>query len=178
MWLRRILKVLCALVFISAAGFAGWFGYQYTQVKNAMLNTDALTTFVWQGTRPMPATVEPGAYLAALHANFQDDLEKSAAYYLRVFQGDPDNEAAGREAYFFNAILGRFDLVRPIVEKLSSLSRFALFTDYAHIGYVIQTEKWDLVRKEIESRKEMPLAEITIPLLTAWTYVGENNFDL
>jgi len=176
MWLKRIFKGTCGLAIIGGIGFACWMGYNYVR-ENDLSRAETSERIVWQGTRPVPATVEPGAYLAALHATFKDDLEKSAAYYLKVFQGDPDNEVAGREAYFFNAILGRFDLIQNIVEKLSPLSRFALFADYAHIGYALKANNWAVARQEIEARQEMPLAEITLPLLKAWTYVGENNFE-
>ena len=142
MRVKSIFKGLFFLVLMGVVGAAGFFGYRVWQNQNKIVPAPVKKAekLVWIGDKPTPETVEPGAYLAALNAVFNDDLEKAADYYLHVLQGDPDNEEIQREAYFFNAILGKFEALRSVTEKLPEDYRAVFFTNYVQMGYMVHDE--------------------------------------
>ena len=177
MWIKRVLKGTLLTVVIGGIGLAGWQGYQYWNAEQMDASLNEPETIVWQGNRPMPPTVDPGAYLTAMHASFRDDLQTAADSYLKVYNGDPKSPQAQREAYFFNALLGRFDQLKPVVREISEEYRFALFTDYVQAAYALKQENWAAARQVLEDAKDLPLGEVMKPLLLAWTYVGENDYS-
>ncbi len=177
MRLRSIFKGLLLVGVLSGFGFAGWWGYHLWQETPTLMLEKTEEKPLWVATRPVPETVVPGAYLAALHAVFSDDVQKAADYYLQAIQGDPDNEKLQREAYFFNAVLGRFDLLKPIVDKLPVGYRAIFFTDYVKMAYALHAENWAEFREKTKNRSALPLDEIVVPLLTAWSYAGEQNYE-
>lgn len=164
--------VLCG---IGAIGYVGYNKWQKGELPLTAKEKES-EKIVWIGDRPVPKTVEPGAYLAALNAVFSDDLKKAADYYWRVFQGDPENEEVQRDAYFFNAILGNFDILKPVVQKMPDDYRAVFFTHYVQIGYEAQNENWNAMHATIKEKAPLPLDKIVNPLLEAWAYAGENNY--
>lgn len=177
MWFKSILKGLGFIVFVGAAVIASWMAYNtwYGGPINILQKPEEKV--LWMGEKPAPETIAPGAYLAALNAVFNDDLKKAADYYLQVLQGDPENEKIQREAYFFNAILGNFESLRAVVEELPSDYQTVFFTDYVKMGYALHDEDWAKLRNVIKTRTKLPLDEIIVPLLSAWSYVGEGNYE-
>lgn len=174
---KSIFKGMLLVGVLYGLGVAGWLGYEVWLNKLDASFKEPDETPLWIGKKPAPETVAPGAYLAALNAVFNNDLQKSADYYLQVMQGDPDNEKIQREAYFFNAILGRFDLLKPIVSNLADSYRAVFFTDYVKMAYALRDGNWADLRKETKRHSALPLDEIVVPLLTAWSYAGEQNYD-
>ena len=161
---KSIFKGLFFLGLMGAAGVAGFFGYRAWQDKNKIVPTSVKKAekLVWVTDKPIPETVEPGAYLAALNAVFNDDLEKAADYYLDVLKGDPGNEDIQREAYFFNAILGKFEALRSVTEKLPDDYRAVFFTNYVQMGYAVHDEKWQELRDSIKKQSTLPLDELVL----------------
>ena len=132
---------------------------------------------IWLADSPAPKTVKPGAYLAVLNATLEEDLERAAHFYLKTLEGDPQNTKLQQEGYFFNAILGNLDALRPVVQQLPSTSRVVLLTDYVKAGYAFKDKRWKDVRQELLAQEPLPLDEIVHPLLFAWSYAGEGNFE-
>ena len=173
---KRIGFVLIGLV-IGAGVWLGYYCYQQAPIVSDLIHKTEKNKErpLWVADKPAPKTIEPGAYLSALNAILNDDLERAAQLYLKTLKGDMDNEKLQREAYFFNAIMGNFEVLRPIVAKMSPQHRVVFLTDYVNAGYAIHDKNWAQVRENIKNRKPLPLDEIVNPLLTAWSYVGENK---
>ena len=178
---RLILKVFLVIVLLGAMGVAGVIGYRLVQKPQkapvVVSKKEKAEKPEWIGNKPAPKTIEPGAYLAALNAVFNDDLEKAANYYLNVLKGDPDNEEIQREAYFFNAILGNFDVLKDVVHKMPEDYRTVFFTHYVQMGLMIQNEDWAGLREEINKIRLSPLDEIIVPMVKAWSYAGEKDYE-
>jgi len=176
MRVRRFLLGLFFLAIIVACGIGFW--WQYKDLKRLWGNLDTQDSSrpMWASDRPVPATVRPGAYLAALNAVFNEDLEKAAAYYLEVLSGDPNNEKLQREAYFFNAILGNFEILKPLVMALPSEYRVVFLTDYVKLSYLMHDEKWQQVRADLQKKPSIPMADIVTPLISAWSYAAEKDY--
>ena len=179
MWIKKILKGLLILVLmaiIAASAVIGYFLWQDEDIF-AVKQPVKEEKPVWLSDYPTPKTVEPGAYLATLNAVMLDDLERAAALYLKVLAGDPTNEKLQRETYFFNAILGNFEALRSVVAALPGEHRVVFLTDYVRAGYALHDQQWAKVREDIKARQPLPLDEIVNPLIIAWSYAGENNYQ-
>lgn len=176
MRIKTFLKLfIFTFLFVALACGIWLFYFQGSVLKLPKLPKDE--KILWASDKPAPETIEPGAYLAALNAVFNEDLQKAGSFYLKVLAGDPNNEKLQKEAYFFNAILGNFDEIRPMVDKLSPELRAVFLTDYVKIGYAIKDENWQKVREKMTSHPPLPLDEIVRPLLKAWSYAGEKNYQ-
>ena len=180
MRLKKLFKGFVGLaILLAVAVGVGYGSYLYTHFVNGPLiqrkSKKAESRPLWISDRAIPESVEPGAYLAALNAVLNEDLERAADFYLQALKGDPDSERIQREAYFFNAILGNFDALAPIVSKMSSAHRIVFLTDYVKAGYAFQKGQWKKVREEMANRTALPLDEVVNPLLSAWSYAGEGN---
>ena len=130
----------------------------------------------WISDKPIPETVQPGAYLAAMNAVFEEDLEKAADYYLKALEGDRDNPKLLREAYFFNSLLRNFDVLRPVVDKMPRGYNPIFFMDYLKVAFACKENRWAEVRQQIKSQSPIALDDIVHPLLLAWSYAGEENY--
>ena len=154
-----------------AAGLGGWYmGTQRTKSPK-----EDTTRALWVSDRPIPKTVEPGAYLAALNAVFSDDIERAANYYIQVLQGDPENEKLQREGYFFNALMGRFDELRFVVERLNKKSESEYLTGYVLSAYAVKDQNWSRVREVMPANKTLLMEKILTPVVRAWSYAAEGN---
>ncbi|MBQ4471657.1 MAG: tetratricopeptide repeat protein [Alphaproteobacteria bacterium] len=168
---KKLGITIIVLACVGAIGVGGWQMYKQSQSTKDR----AELPLVWVTDKPAPKTVEPGAYLAALNAIFNDDLDKAAAFYLKVLNGDPENTKLQREGYFFNAILGNFETLRPIVERLSQTSSPEFLTEYVRAAYAVQDNDWGRARESVKDRHYSTMDRVLAPLIRAWTYVGEKN---
>ncbi len=180
MYLKKLFKGIAWILVLSGLGIGAWMGYCWYEKKPFLpvlpeTKDVAKEKPVWLSDKPTPKTVEPGAYLSALNAVLNDDLERAAALYLKVLKGDPTNEKLQREAYFFNAILGNFEALRPIVAQMSPEHRIVFLTDHVRAGYALHDKDWTKVQEEIANRRPLPLDEIINPLIRAWSFAGENK---
>ena len=173
---RVILKGLIALLVCVLIGEGVWYFWMHHYAQRQVVLKSAERP-IWLSKRPMPKTVEPGAYLAALNAVLNQDLQQAAAFYLKVQQGDPENEKLQRESYFFNAILGNFEVLRPIVARLRNQNHPEFLAEYVTMGYAIQENDWLKVRQSIAEHKPLPLDKILLPLVKGWSYAATNEIE-
>ena len=182
MRLKKLFKGMILLLAVSGLGLCTWLGYRWYEQKSPFplltkTKENSKEKLIWVSDKPAPKTIEPGAYLSALNAILNDDLEKAASLYLKVLHGDPENDKIRREAYFFNAMLGNFEVLRPVVPKMSPEHRVVFLTDYVEMGYALHDQNWSKVREKVANRRPLPLDEIVNPLVVAWSYAGENNLQ-
>ena len=177
MQIKKFFRWSVVIILIIALAFGGWLGFKWLYATKLFPQTTKESEKpLWLSDHPTPKTVEPGAYLATLNAVAEEDLERAASLYLKVLAGDPTDEKIQREAYFFNAILGNFDALRPVVEQLSSENSLVFLTDYVKMGYAFHDKQWSKVREDIEKRQSVPLDEIVNPLVIAWSYAAQGNY--
>jgi len=171
-WKKKILWFLLAACVI-ASGVDAYYLYK-TQKEQADSTEKKMA---WITERVIPETVRPGSYLAALNAVFYQDLGEAASLYLKTEQGDPENKKLLKESYLFNAVLGRFDEIRSIVSKLHEAKTGGLFVPYVQATYEVKKNDWKSARTNIEGANAELLNQFLNPLLKAWTYAGEKQFD-
>ena len=178
--MKKFLKMFFTGLVGAVVITSGWVGYELWKERDLFWGSgkDVPTKPLWISDRPIPKTVDPGAYLAALNAVMSEDLEKAADLYLKVLAGDPENEKLQRETYFFNAILGKFDELRPVMPKLPSQLRSVFLTDYVRAGIAAKDGDWKKVREAVTKKDPLSMDEIVRPLILAWSYAGENNFEM
>ncbi len=170
-WKRRILWLLLVICVI-ASGIDAYLLYKKQQKP-----LEKEEKLAWITDRETPETVRPGSYLAALNAVFYQDLGKAADLYLETEEGDPDNDKLLKESYLFNAILGRFEEISPIVLKLRETKAQGLFIPYVYMAYEAKKNEWKNVLDNLPGANEELLSQFLNPFLKAWAYAGEKQFD-
>ena len=174
--MKKFLKGIVWVCLLALVGTGCFYGYKAYQQRGGFPEKQKTERPAWVADKPAPETVEPGAYLAALNAVYEEDLQRSAEYYAQAASGDMENEQLLKEAYFFNALVGSFNALNPWVDKMQASHRSYLFGDYVKVAYAFQAHDWALARSYIMSQKGQALEAIINPLLLAWTYAGENNY--
>ncbi len=171
---KSVLMGLTATFALLSLVGAGWYFYQKSLLST---ESDELSfEKLWVTKTPAPATVEPGAYLAALNAVMNEDLKLAADFYLKTLAGDIQNEELQQEAYFINAMLGDFEALRPIVDKIKPENQEVLLTDYVKAAYAIKDGNWQKMSDSFAEQRPL-LADKIWPLLQGWRFVAEGQAE-
>lgn len=174
---KSISKVLlwgCAGLGLLAAGV---FGYRQSATESAKEVAQKEEKPLWVSATPVPKEIDTGAYLAALNAVFDEDIEKAADFYLKVLKGDPNNPTIQKEAYLLNAMLGNFEALRKVTTEIANNDKAGFYTDYTRLAYTVKDKKWDDALQILANRHPSPKEARTESLLKAWIYAAKQEYN-
>ncbi|MDQ0315858.1 tetratricopeptide repeat protein [Amorphus orientalis] len=119
-----------------------------------------------------------GSFLAARHAGNLKDLDSAAAFYKRALAADPGNEVLLDRTVMMlvasGAIPEAVDLADDLAEADPSNQLAALTLAVS----ALQEGETDKAREAlVPLANGSPLPELTAALLTAWSYVADDDID-
>ncbi len=129
--------------------------------------------------RNAPDTAAFGAFLAASYAKEQSDFKKAADLYAKALETDPTAPDLLANTFLMYVMAGDVRAAVPYAaleidqNPDNLLPRLVLLSDL-----FVQKQYADARKMLNEQREQMQseLFEVSLfPLMTAWTYVGENN---
>lgn len=132
-----------------------------------------------QGVNGMPVTmVSPaGAYLAALVARDDHDLNAAASFFMFASQADPDNIPLARNALIATISAGRMDDALRLAERIvktdtrDPIGNMLLGVDALHAGRPAQAAG----RFSVASRTR--IYALLMPIVSAWALYGDGRVD-
>ncbi len=129
--------------------------------------------------REVPSTADFGSFLAALVAKTQNDFNQSADFYAKALKNDPESSDLITNTYLMYVLSGHVQEAVPYVITACEqnhediLPRLVLFSDL--IKQKKYKEARNLLAQKVSDKKNEFFQISLLPLLEAWTYVGENN---
>jgi len=119
-----------------------------------------------------------GNYLAGTYARRLRDYDAAAEYFARALRDDPYNEAIISRTFQLEVARGNFargaELAKQVI-KADDRNRIARVTLALQD---MKAERFKSARVHLEKAAYTPLGQLTSTLLAAWTWAGENRFDL
>ena len=125
--------------------------------------------------RPVPDSADFGAYLAALQARENKDIDKASYYYGKALRGDPDNEKLQSEAYLVSAFAGDMDQFMQTAQALKDQK--GLYAPIAILALHMKTGNYDEVLAQTKDADANDMSGLMYPLARAWAYVGLKQYD-
>lgn len=118
-----------------------------------------------------------GAYIAGRVAHLRKDFNKASDYYIQALKIDPDNKELVSRLYLLLASKGRVDEAAYYAqESLKNGDN----NNFIYVILAVQDMKqgrYAEVPKDLKSLDNPIYKEFINPLLTAWSYAGENKPD-
>lgn len=162
---KTIVIALC--LFVIACGFTS----KYVQYRQKDVQTQDQTTPLGPTTtRIVPDSADYGAYLAALMARENKDMEKASSYYAKALQGDPDNENLQGAAYLVSAFAGDMDQFMHTAQALHDQT--GLFAPFALLSKKMKEHDYEGVLSQTQNADPQDMTDLVYPQARAWAYVG------
>lgn len=116
-----------------------------------------------------------GAYLSGRVAHLRKDFNSAADFYIQALNQDPNNQELTGRVYVILASQGRISEAAEYAEKAlaqgdkNNFTYIIIAVDKMKKGQYVEAE-------EIINKLHGPVyKDFIVPLMSAWTYVGENN---
>ena len=126
-------------------------------------------------TRQIPDSANLGAYLAALQARENKDVDKASHYYGLALKGDPENEKLQSEAYLVSAFAGDMELFMQTAQALKN--KKGLYAPMAILALQMKTKDYESLLAQTKEADPNDMSGLIYPLARAWAYVGLAQYD-
>lgn len=128
-----------------------------------------------KAARKIPETADFGAYLAALQARENKDIDKASYYYGKALKGDPDNEKLLAEAYLVSAFAGDMDQFMQTAQALKNQKGY--YAPMAVLALRMKTQDYEGVLAQTQKADPNDMSGLLYPLARAWAYAGLKQYD-
>lgn len=116
-----------------------------------------------------------GDYLAARHAQAQQNNKLAAALYARALSDDPGSPELMSRTFQLLATSGEFDRAVPIARKIVAENPSAGLPTLVVIADDVRQHRYDAASKAAVTLPDEGLLAIVRPLVVAWTDAGLGN---
>lgn len=128
-----------------------------------------------KSARKIPETADFGAYLAALQARENKDVDKASYYYGKALKGDPNNEKLLAEAYLVSAFAGDMGRFMQTAQALENQKGY--YAPMAVLALRMKTQDYEKVLAQTQKADPNDMSGLLYPLARAWAYVGLKQYD-
>lgn len=159
--------------------FATTFGRLTSVIFMSMLFAACAGTPVDADTNGLPeaGTTLSGNYLAGRHAQIEGDMDAAAVYLSAALAQDPDNPELLKRTFLVYLSDARYEEAFNLAESIQETSPEDIFSSLALISRDIAQQNFGKARQRLDRIPSAGIFSYLSPLLTAWTYAGENNPD-
>ena len=119
-----------------------------------------------------------GNYLAGRQARRERDLDAATLYFSRALEADPDNIDLLRQAYLALLADGRVSEARALAERLAEARPGEVFAGMTLAVDAFRRSDFNAARAELDSLPRQGYNMLMVPLLSAWTAIGQGRVDV
>jgi len=143
----------------------------------SMLFAACTTTQVDADSQATAGATLTGNYLAGRHAQMEGDLDAAALYLGAALEMDEKETNLIRRTFLVYLSDGQYDEAFALAEQIVAHLPDDTFAMLALISRDIGTGEFANAREKISSLKREGINAYLVPLLTAWTHIGDGDPD-
>lgn len=126
----------------------------------------------------MPAYAEdadPGAYLAARHADIHADYSNAATYYAKALMADPTNPALMEGAVIANIATGNFAVATAVSRRMAQAQTNSQVAYLALLVDQLNRRAWDEALADMDAGRSV--GALVDGLVRAWVELGRGQMS-
>ena len=116
-----------------------------------------------------------GNYLAGRVAGAQRDASSAAAYFRAALRDDPRNAELIERTFLLTLAEGDGDAAMRLAERVVAVDPSNRIARLALATRAIRTHNYGAARHHLTRGAKGPLAELTVQLITGWTWLGSDQ---